>query len=936
VTITTLPADADSHRYTIVNAYNSNGDGTLTSVTDQLLHVTLFTYDDYRRLLTKTTPTTRTTSFYYDATGAGNDYTHTDANVTHMTLPRGEKTTTAYDNNLLKTSVIVADGTSDAAKTSYGYDNNGNLTSVVSPKEQSGQTYAGQSTVTAYDERNRPTSITDPLGNVTSCSYDAAAHKASSTRSNGQITTYDSYDSMNRLLQQTVKQTPDPDAVTKYTYYSSGLLHTMQDPRLVATNSIYNYSYSYDTTGRKTGVTYPPGSSGVQTEAWHYDTAGRVDTFTNRAVNVQTLTYDALNRPTQASWNDGGITPTVTFGYDVASRTTSITNANATITHAYFNDNLLNTETTTYADSTARTVTYTYNADAARATIQYPSAAYSFTYNYTWRNQLQTVVNNSGGGTVITYVYDPDGNLTTRTPDNSTSSTYTYDALDRVTILSHALNGTTRTFGYAYDSVSNRKWTKRDGGTGDIFGYDLNDQVTATLLNVGNPDTTSVGSQTINYDANGNRTTFAAYGPTDTYTTNNLNQYTARNSSSAVYDNNGNMTTGVDGSTYTYDSQNRLLTATKGTSTETLKYDGLNRQVSRTIGTASPVYNVYDGWNLIAEYQPAATTPLNAYVNGAGGLVKLITASSSFYYYQDASGCTSHLADNTGHLVEWYRYDLQGTPLFYNASNSQLSASSYGIRHLFTGQQWYGDIGLYDLRNRYYSPDIGRFLHADPIGFDGDATNLYRYCGNNPLTRQDPNGLAWNCPLWGALAPLSGFQVCPSYGPELSPMEQTAVAGMDLAIAGSALAVSEVAVFTGSLDLGWQAWTTFGTLAAWGSVTVFNHDSMPPDEMPNPGTEPPPPTEDPITVVDNIDSGPSDSYAGGGGGGAAGGVVVVGSGVGGGGGGGESVDLYAVLASAGFSTGPMVDFPGSGSAEDWGGTGALYAAMVSGRANLAR
>ena len=260
--------------------------------------------------------------------------------------------------------------------------------------------------------------------------------------------------------------------------------------------------------------------------------------------------------------------------------------------------------------------------------------------------------------------------------------------LDRVTNLSHALNGTTRTFDYAYDSVSNRKWTKRDGGNGDVFGYDLNDQVTATLLNVGNPDTTSVGSQTINYDANGNRTTFAAYGPTDTYTTNNLNQYTARNSSSAAYDNNGNMTTGVDGSTYTYDSQNRLLTATKSGSTETFKYDGLNRQVSRKIGAASPVYNVYDGWNLIAEYQPAATTPLNAYVYGAGGLVKLLTSSSSFYYYQDASGCTSHLADSTGHLVEWYRYDLQGTPLFYNSSNSQISASSYGIRHLFTGQQW--------------------------------------------------------------------------------------------------------------------------------------------------------------------------------------------------------------------------------------------------------
>jgi RHS repeat-associated protein len=62
------------------------------------------------------------------------------------------------------------------------------------------------------------------------------------------------------------------------------------------------------------------------------------------------------------------------------------------------------------------------------------------------------------------------------------------------------------------------------------------------------------------------------------------------------------------------------------------------------------------------------------------------------------------------------------------------------VRHLFTGQQWYSQIGLYDLRNRFYSPDLGRFLQPDPIGFRG-GNNLYRYCGNNPVTTSDPFGL---------------------------------------------------------------------------------------------------------------------------------------------------------------------------------------------------
>ncbi len=80
--------------------------------------------------------------------------------------------------------------------------------------------------------------------------------------------------------------------------------------------------------------------------------------------------------------------------------------------------------------------------------------------------------------------------------------------------------------------------------------------------------------------------------------------------------------------------------------------------------------------------------------------------------------------------------------MFYDANNNQLSASAFGVRHLFTGQQWYQELGLYDLRNRFYSPDLGRFLQPDPVGFSGDATNLYRYCGNNAVTRSDPNGEA--------------------------------------------------------------------------------------------------------------------------------------------------------------------------------------------------
>jgi RHS repeat-associated protein len=147
-------------------------------------------------------------------------------------------------------------------------------------------------------------------------------------------------------------------------------------------------------------------------------------------------------------------------------------------------------------------------------------------------------------------------------------------------------------------------------------------------------------------------------------------------------------------------------------------------------------YDMWDGWDLIVEYRADGSTT-GAYLYGAGEPLRDMQGN---YYYQDASGSTSHLADSTGHLLEWYRYDLHGTPVFYDSWNTRISGSNYGVRHLFTGQQWYSELGLYDLRNRFYSPDIGRFLQPDPIGFWG-GKNQYRYCRNNPLRWHDPAGL---------------------------------------------------------------------------------------------------------------------------------------------------------------------------------------------------
>jgi RHS repeat-associated protein len=122
------------------------------------------------------------------------------------------------------------------------------------------------------------------------------------------------------------------------------------------------------------------------------------------------------------------------------------------------------------------------------------------------------------------------------------------------------------------------------------------------------------------------------------------------------------------------------------------------------------------------------------------------------YYYADGSGSTSYLADGTGLLLEKYTYDVGGKPTFLSPTGTTLTGGgAYGVDMLFTGQKWYTGYGILDLRNRAYYPSLGRFLQPDPIGFGGDPSNLYRYCGNNPVNWSDPYGLFQARPFFGGL-----------------------------------------------------------------------------------------------------------------------------------------------------------------------------------------
>jgi RHS repeat-associated protein len=259
------------------------------------------------------------------------------------------------------------------------------------------------------------------------------------------------------------------------------------------------------------------------------------------------------------------------------------------------------------------------------------------------------------------------------------------------------------------------------------------DEVDIGAGTVTNPQTNT----NLTFDGCGNQTSLNGGG---TFVVDYLNEYTTFNGAPITNDNDGDVLT-YNGWVYVYDAQNRLTSATSSGVTASFYYDGLNRQIARSINGAI-TFSVWDGdWAILEEYGPSNVVA-QKYLQGYHGLVKTLVGTGT-YYYQDELGSTSHIANASGALLEYYRYDLYGKPRYFNSSGTEITSSAYNIVDLGNGgARWMTQLALYDDRNRFMSPALGRFIQPDPIGFKGDASNLYRYCGNDWANRTDPTGLA--------------------------------------------------------------------------------------------------------------------------------------------------------------------------------------------------
>ncbi len=732
---------------TVTYAYDTFGNRT--SITNELGKVWTTTYNEYQRVATRKDPLNRVTRYEYGMEPGCSSCAFANT-LSLVTLPSGKKTAFTYDRSWKRTSQTVGAGTSDAATTSYGYDGEGDMVTTTDGR--------GKIMGYTYDLLHRRLASTDPLNHTSSTAYDPAGNVLSQTRADNEVTIYE-YDAMNRRTKET-----DPlNQVTQMAYDAAGNLGTLTDAKNNA------YGFTYDLLNRKTSMIYPGGSH----EDWTYDPVGSGATYHNRAGQILTKTYDSRNRLTNESWSANGVTsiplPSArTRIYDVAGRLISFYGTEFGLNYAYDFANQLNYEVQEFSNVNSQAqaeVDYSYDLDGNRATMNAADSDQSWaptvSYSYTARNQMSSISLAGSSSPLATFTYDLSGNRLTRTLENGTSAFYSYDDANRLTTLDHRFGASSiAKYDYTYNTVNDR--TSRGeainggGAQTDTYGYDSTDQVTSTSYASGR-------NVVYNYDPVGNRTVVTdsvtpAVQP-GSYTTNNLNQYTATSPGATLnYDANGNLLNSPF--TVIYDAQSR---AVANVGDEQVYYDGTNRVIARGNdghGIQSPEYQtyIYDGWNIIEDYD-TVTGKMAVYVHGPQVdelLCKLDGVGGRVYYSQDALGSVTALTDNAGVVSEHYTYDVYGKPKIYNGTNMLLNFTAYGNRFLFTGREWFSASSLYDYRNRLYSPTLGKFLQMDPIRFDARDVNLYRYVFDCPTRLRDPLGL-YRC--WDEAM----FEDCTSY-----------------------------------------------------------------------------------------------------------------------------------------------------------------------------
>ena len=432
--------------------------------------------------------TCRTEVMLESGTGVSADYEYDDyGNLTGVTDPKGNETTTAYDGTYHTFPVQETYPSLDRGELSS--------TSAFDPRwgvVTESTDLNGQTTTYEYDVHGRLTEVWEPQDSgsgtptVENVYHDGQSRRMVEVRQKEQYGSSDTlrewtfYDGGGSLL-QSQSETDDPNRVVivDYSYDHKGRVSRVSVPYEVGQaggsyrspeNGQPQARYTYDSHGRVTRVENPDGSQ-VQT----YYRGWRSKTVRDARGYLTSYTFDGHERTTRIQEFShtyfGGLPYATThYTYDALDRLVQVTDTEDNVTTVTY-DSLGRKTAMDDPDLGQRAYTYDDNDNLVTQTD-----ARGVVITTTWDAwDRPTSKTYSDGTPPVTFTYDQGANGIGRLTSVSTGTVqrhYTYDVEGRVVTEGLTVNGTPYTTGYAYDPLDRLRTTTYPSGESVTQSYD--------------------------------------------------------------------------------------------------------------------------------------------------------------------------------------------------------------------------------------------------------------------------------------------------------------------------------------------------------------------------------------------------------------------------------------------------------------------------------
>ncbi|WP_127995679.1 RHS repeat-associated core domain-containing protein [Piscinibacter defluvii] len=625
-------------------------------------------------------------------------------------------------------------------------------------------------------------------------------------------------------IARTVRTDKNPVGQTTRTVNADGATLDM------AYDAAGNLVKTVDALGHETTITYTPGTARFKTGMvdpdqgnWQYgyDAFGQLRTQTDARGKTITMDYDALGRlvskntgDLNASWyhakredgswcawglnrpceNKTGNTATVTrqsLGYDALGRATS---SAVTLDRVYTSSSAFDSEgrlsRTTYPTGFA--VDYAYSSGAGGkvpGVLEKVSDAADATRVF-WRVDTLTAAE----------VFDAQGHLLKAKLGNGVVTDHVFDPVSGKAF--HLRGGTGSSNAnvfdqrYTYDKANNLA-TRTEGLSGvvETFAYDVLDRLTRYELDSAS-DAGAAHVVTTKYNALGNVLEKGDVGGYAYSAVLNDKPHAVRSAggSSYSYDANGNVlsATGVQSRTHVWTDFNQPATLAYGGKSVAFSYDAGYKRVKEVVSEAGKVRTLYlvhpdNAGGLGYEREEtrvngSLTRNENRHYIGVAGVVVAVVktlnsgdpvsgqlngvVSSDLtltqYWHKDALGSIVAVSDAALN-IERMAFDAWGRRQRDTGRVDAWVNPAHGDRG-YTGHEHLDELALVHMNGRVYDPLLARFLSPDPVlqaPEDLQNYNRFSYVLNNPVRYTDPTGQCFGF-LGGVDTAICGFVIVAS------------------------------------------------------------------------------------------------------------------------------------------------------------------------------